>query len=195
MDIFRRVKRYLSPEAYAALDKRNREVVVEGGELARVPTHDEQGRELPDPVPLAPPVGWHAQPSMFDVMRDMIRGEHLKAFAESQGSETWEEAQDFDVGEDEFPGSPYEGEFEPLEDLQERRQANFRRRFIEEEENVSYQQWRDRVIQQQTDQAGPFVRQGRDSAAEGGRKTLDEPVKTKSSKGRSAATDDHSSAD
>lgn len=151
MSLVRRVKKYLSWDEYKSLDKRNREVVVEGGEIARVPTHDEQGRELPDPVPLAPPVGWHAQPSMFETMRAMIRSEALRELAEAQGDETFEEAQDFEVDDDDFPQSPHEGDFQPLEDLQERRQNNYRRRFIEEEENASYREWREKTLAERPD--------------------------------------------
>lgn len=195
MEIFRRVKRYLAPDEYNKLDKRNRDVVGEGGEIVRAPTHDASGRELPDPVPLAPAVGFVQNPSMFDVMRDMIRGEHLKAYAELQGSETWEEAQDFAVGDEDFPGSPYEGEFLEKEDLMAAREARFRSRFIEEEEDGRYRSWRNKVLQAREDELGGFVRQGRDSAAEGGRQALDGRGKTQSRKGRAAATDDQSEAD
>lgn len=150
MDIFRRVKKYLTPDEYAALDKNVRQTPE--GEV--VPKFDASGRgELPDPVPLAPPVGWHANPSMFEVMRDMIRGEALRAYAEAEGMETFEEGQDFNVEDDDFPGSQYEGDFEPLEDIQARRQANFRRRFVEEEENASYAEWREEVLKTQSGSA------------------------------------------
>lgn len=142
MDVLRRVKKYLSWDEYRSLDKNNR--VTPEGEM--VPIHDSDGRELPDPVPLAPPVGWHAQPSMFEHMREMIRGEALRAYAEAQGDESFEDAQDFDVDDDDFPQSPHEGDFDPLEDLQARRQDNFRRRFIEEEENASYREWREKTL-------------------------------------------------
>lgn len=147
MDVLRRVKKYLTWDEYRALDKNNR--VTPEGEV--VPVRDSEGRELPDPVPLAPPVGWHANPSMFETMRQMIRSEAVRAYAEAQGDESFEEAQDFDVEDEEFPQSPHEGDFDPLEDLQARRQANFRSRFIEEEENASYQEWRSKVLEERTD--------------------------------------------
>lgn len=182
--MFRRVKRYLTPSEYFSLDKRNREVVVEGGEVLRAPTHDDLGRELPDPVPLAPPIGFVNQPSMFDVMRDMIRGEALKAYAESTGSETFEEAQDFDVEDDMFPQSSFEGEFDPMEDLKEKRDRQFRQRFIEEETNASYREWRDRVLAEREQQGSPLSRMAR---AEPG-KVTDELVKgAKAAKPRSSS--------
>lgn len=96
------------------------------------PRRDEYGRETPDPVPLAPPIGWFKQPSMFDQVRDMVRGEHLRMYAEAQGDESFEDANDFDVDDDIFPASEHEGDFEPLESLQAKRQAEFREQFFQE---------------------------------------------------------------
>jgi hypothetical protein len=75
--------------------------------------HDEHGREIMDPTPVAPPVGYKKQPSMVEIVRDMVRSERLKQEAESAGFESFEEADDFDTGEDLDPYSPYEDEFEP----------------------------------------------------------------------------------
>lgn len=71
------------------------------------------GREIPDPVPLAPPVGYTAQPSMVDIIRSQIRSAQLAAEAEAAGMETFEEADDFDVADDFDPSSPYEEMFDP----------------------------------------------------------------------------------
>lgn len=160
MEIARRVKKWLSWDEYKKLDKNNR--VTPEGEL--VPVRDDVG-ELPDPVPLAPPIGFVERPDMFQVMRDMIRGEHLRAYAEAQGAETFEEASDFNVEDDPFPASEFEGEFEPFEDLQAARQSRFRRRFIEEEENASYKEWREKVLEERQRQIGA-LRTGRDSDTE-----------------------------
>ena len=142
MEVVKRVKKYLSFSDYQKLDKNNR--VTPEGEV--VPVRDELGRELPDPVPVAPPVGWYKQPSMFDNIRAMVRSEHLRMYAEGQGQETWDEAQDFDVEDETFPHSVYEGDFEPMEDLQARRQAAFRQRWLEERELGEYGQWKEREI-------------------------------------------------
>lgn len=75
---------------------------------------DERGREIPDPNPMAPPVGYFRQPSMFDNLRGMIAHYH-RDLAE-QGLETPEEADDFDVGDDFEPSSPYEHDFDPPAD-------------------------------------------------------------------------------
>lgn len=75
--------------------------------------HDERGHELPDPTPLAPPVGYNPQPSLAETIRRMVRSEKLAMEAEAAGMETFEEADDFDVGDDYDPTSPYEEVFDP----------------------------------------------------------------------------------
>lgn len=67
-----------------------------------------------DPVPLAPPIGYKKQPSMVEIVRDMVRSEKLRVAALESGSETFEEADDFDIPDDDMmPSSPYEVVFEP----------------------------------------------------------------------------------
>lgn len=107
--------------------------VVDGyHKLAKRQDKDTDGREIPDPVPIAPPIGWFKQPSMFDQVRDMVRSEHLRLYAEAQGAESFEEANDFEVEDEMFPTSPHEGEFYSAEELQARRQAAFREQFLKE---------------------------------------------------------------
>lgn len=80
---------------------------------------NEDGSPVLDPTPIAPPIGYKKTPSMVEIVRDMVRGERLKAEAEAAGHETFEESEDFDVGDDpELLRSPYENTFDPpLEDL------------------------------------------------------------------------------
>lgn len=73
---------------------------------------DDNGHEVLDPTPMAPPIGYKPQPSMVDIIRAQIRSEALAREAEEQGFETFEEADDFDV-EDFDPTSPYEEIFDP----------------------------------------------------------------------------------
>lgn len=75
--------------------------------------HDRFGREIPDPIPMAPPVGYQKPFSMVDHLRDIVRRE-ISAAAQSQEMETFEEADDFDI-EDELldPHTPYEAVFDP----------------------------------------------------------------------------------
>lgn len=67
----------------------------------------EDGSEAPDPVPMAPPLGYVEQPNLWEQMREMIRRE-MSLAAEAEGKETFEEADDFDVEDDPFPMSDYE---------------------------------------------------------------------------------------
>lgn len=70
------------------------------------------GKEYPNPVPVAPPIGFVPQKPIYEQIRDMVQRE-LSAQAASEGEETFEEADDFDVGDDYDPESPYELQFEP----------------------------------------------------------------------------------
>lgn len=72
------------------------------------------GKLVPDPVPIAPPIGYKKQPSMVEIVRDMVRGERLRQEALSLGRETFEEAEDFDIGDEpELMHSPFENDFDP----------------------------------------------------------------------------------
>ena len=74
------------------------------------------GREIPDEVPVAPPLGYIRQPSMVEHMREMVRSELLRREALSAGFESFDEADDFDVPDEdplEFSGYEYEAVFEP----------------------------------------------------------------------------------
>lgn len=79
---------------------------------------DSFGREMPDSTPIAPPLGYQKQPSMVDHIRALVaRG--LDTQARAAGLETFEEANDFEVGDDYEPETPYEqlgaeGELGPL---------------------------------------------------------------------------------
>ena len=64
------------------------------------------GKFYPDPTPVELPVGYERQPSMMDLIRAEIHRAGLDAAKE--GWESLEEANDFDVEEDNFLTSPYE---------------------------------------------------------------------------------------
>lgn len=88
---------------------------------------DEFGRELPDPVPMAPPVGYKKVPSMVDTIRDMIRSEKLRQYALEQGAETFDEADDLDIDDpDDFePYSEHEvDDLTPISELRARKSAS-----------------------------------------------------------------------
>lgn len=71
---------------------------------------DEHGRERPNPTPMAPPVGYKRQPTIAEQMRRAIQQASYEA--KMAGAETEQEANDFDVGEDMEPHTPYEHDFE-----------------------------------------------------------------------------------
>lgn len=74
------------------------------------------GSEVPDSVPMQPPLGYRRQPTMVEYIRDMVRSEQLRAAAEASEMESFEEADDFDVADEFEPISAYEFEeiFEPV---------------------------------------------------------------------------------
>lgn len=71
------------------------------------------GQEVNDPTPMEPPLGYKEQPSIAQQIRDMVRSEQLRLAVEAEGYETFEEADDFDVGDDFDPTTPYENDFDP----------------------------------------------------------------------------------
>ncbi|UYD39222.1 MAG: hypothetical protein [Wigfec virus K19_160] len=90
----------------------------ETGEISLVPvygTHklDENGAEVLDPTPIAPPVGYRRQPSLAEQIREMVRSERLALEAAAMGAETFEESEDFDVEDDYDPSTPFENDFDP----------------------------------------------------------------------------------
>lgn len=71
------------------------------------------GREYGDDTPIAPPIGYKRQPTMVEHIRRMVRDERLAQELAAQGHETFEEADDFDIGDDYDPSTPYENDFDP----------------------------------------------------------------------------------
>lgn len=76
----------------------------------------ENGYEVPDPTPMAPPVGYKKTPSMVDTIRDMVRSEHLRQEAARAGFESFEDSEDFGEDDDDrLPTTAYESVFDPAE--------------------------------------------------------------------------------
>lgn len=71
------------------------------------------GHEMLNGTPVAPPIGYKKQPSMFENIRNMVRSERLAQEAEALGAETFEEADDHEIGDDYEPSTPYEMNFDP----------------------------------------------------------------------------------
>lgn len=75
---------------------------------------DKDGYLVPDGTPMQPPVGYVKQPSMMEIMRDMVHSEHMRLAAMAEGFETLEEADDFDIGDDaDELQSGYENDLDP----------------------------------------------------------------------------------
>lgn len=74
---------------------------------------DERGRELLDGRPMEPPVGYNPQPSLMEKIRKMVHDAQIQRDLAKAGVETFDEANDFDVGDDYDPTSPWEQFYEP----------------------------------------------------------------------------------
>lgn len=79
-----------------------------GGYMSKL---NEQGWEVPDQTPVAVPA-YIKKWDQRDSIREMIR-EQLSREMQDAGFESWEDADDFDVGDDYDPNSPYEEQFDP----------------------------------------------------------------------------------
>lgn len=89
----------------------------------------ELGKEFPNPVPMAPPLGFVPQPPLWETIRAMVaRG--MSEAAAAQEAETFEEADDFEVGDDYDPESPYEEVFEPDQPWPPSRQVELEEREV-----------------------------------------------------------------
>lgn len=76
----------------------------------------EAGGEVVDGIPLEPPLGYvRTEPLAVQIRNQVILQKALLA-AEEAGDDTFEEADDFDVGDDYDPTSPYEVDFDPMSD-------------------------------------------------------------------------------
>lgn len=82
-----------------------------------------------DYTPVSIPLRFTRKSSLSEVVRHMVRSEQLAKAAEEMGYETFEEADDFDVGDDYDPHSPYEMEHEGLPVAELRR-----RKLVDDEE-------------------------------------------------------------
>lgn len=76
------------------------------------------GQFIPDPTPVAPPIGYVKTQSVFERVREMVRSEQLRQEAIALEMETFEEADDFDTGEDDDPSTPYEEFFDGLNSIE-----------------------------------------------------------------------------
>lgn len=76
----------------------------------------EDGREYPNPTPMAPPIGWVPTEPIHELIAKMVQNGIREQMEAERGVqlETPEEADDFDTGPDDFdPQAEYEHDFEP----------------------------------------------------------------------------------
>lgn len=68
---------------------------------------NEKGHEVLDSTPLARTVGFRPPPTLAETIKRLVHGELSRRAAEV-GDETFEEADDFEIGDDYDPRSPWE---------------------------------------------------------------------------------------
>jgi len=83
-------------DVYRTTDKHNR--------------HNEDGQEILNPTPMQPPVGYKAQPSLIETVRQQVR--QLKHLEDNE-PETEEEADDFEIEDDPAIHSRWENDMIP----------------------------------------------------------------------------------
>lgn len=99
--------------------------------------YNEQGEQMVDPTPVRLPVGFKHVDNFAERVRQIVRGERLKAEAEAMGAESFEEADDFDVPDDPIdPSTPYEADFDAPSPAELKREQE--RRFAEEDREDQY---------------------------------------------------------
>lgn len=91
---------------------------------------NKDGSEIADPVPLAASLKFKKPPTLQEQVRRLMQRE-MQEHIHGLGHETFEEANDFDVGDDFDPNSPWEeefyGQFEEDVRLEQQYQAEKRR--------------------------------------------------------------------
>lgn len=75
--------------------------------------HDDQGREIMDPTPMQPPLGYRKTLSLAEQIQQQVRLAKLRMLEDEAIAETEEEADDFNVGDDFQPFSPHENDNMP----------------------------------------------------------------------------------
>lgn len=108
---------------------------------------DALGHEVPDPNPMALPSGFKRPESLAEQVQRLVRGE-VSRRAQEAGHESFEEAEDFDVGEDDDLHTPYETYFDPVlgKELSPQEfmsnQARYRQEYVDRQQR----EYRDRKL-------------------------------------------------
>lgn len=80
--------------------------------MSHNPKLNKTGAEIHNEPPVAVPANYKRPPTLAEQVRQMCRT-HLSRMAQEQGQESWEDADDFEVGDDFDPSSPHELVFDP----------------------------------------------------------------------------------
>lgn len=75
---------------------------------------DEKGREIPDPDPIAIPMGFKKPETLAEAVQRLVKSDQWAQQMNDTDQETFAEADDFDVGDDFDPSSPFEQVFDPI---------------------------------------------------------------------------------
>lgn len=75
--------------------------------------HTAEGFEITDPTPMQPPLGYKRSLSLSEQIAQQVRIAQLKILEDSAIGETEDEADDFEIGDDFEPLSPYENDHMP----------------------------------------------------------------------------------
>lgn len=75
--------------------------------------YNDKGEEIPDPTPLEPPVDFERPLPLAEEIRRLVRSQAIITDLDRAGIETFDEADDFDVDDDQAdPTSPWEENFD-----------------------------------------------------------------------------------
>lgn len=127
--------------------------------------HTEEGLEVLDPNPMQPPLGYKRTLSLHEQIAQQVRIAKLQLLDDMNLEETDEEADDFEVGDDYEPLSPYENDHIPsvkelkkrAKELNEKIREAQRKKAIEDykKEEAGRQPEAPKAPQGKTDQKAP----------------------------------------
>jgi len=100
----------------------------------KLSSYNSKGEEIPDSTPVALPVGYERPIPLGERIRSLIRSEALKREVEAAGAETFDEADDFEIPDDDTfdRATPYEDRFEPEVPGISAREQELRAGFVED---------------------------------------------------------------
>ena len=85
---------------------------------------NKEGAEILDPTPVEIPIGFERPESIQSMIRRLVLDPQLREELQNQGAETFDEADDFDIADDDVPQSPHEENFDPMHLLAREQEIN-----------------------------------------------------------------------